>query len=189
MLAVVCVSLLACQGPGASDDGRAPIPTGPSEVVVHGSRDRSAPNRPIVVVDAPPGATARIHRAIADLRSAGVWEALSAHLFAVTVSAVSGPDSSPEDGHLADAFFRPHVVKRPGGRYCGIRFYASAVKTDLARQRYYFDSGRLAEEPPSLRIFWAAILAHELTHCRDEHNGEAPALKVEQRVVERLELE
>jgi len=60
------------------------------------------------------------------------------------------------------------------------------MRDDLAKQHHYYYMDRLPAEPPTMDEFWVAILAHELTHCRDRGRTEKVALQFERRVLERL---
>ena len=186
-LAVAACSLLlfaACDSAEPSREVEADRPSASSPLR---ERDASPGPRLSVHVNAPAPAVRRIRTAIEDLRSIELWPGLTAHLFELHISALGGAANVPEDEHLADAFYRPRVVRHPRGRYCGIRFYSKAMRDDLVRQRIYRAEGRLAEDPPSVRHFWAAVLAHELTHCRDDDRDEATALRVEGNVVDALQ--
>jgi len=180
LLLAACDS--AAPSPPDAELGRPPAASSPLR-----ERNASPGPRLSVHIDAPAPARRRIRTAIEDLRSIELWPGLTTHLFEVHISALEGASNVPEDEHLADAFYRPRVVRHSSGRYCGIRFYSKAMRDDLVRQRIYRAEGRLAEDPPSVRHFWAAVLAHELTHCRNDGSDEATALRVEGNVVDALQ--
>jgi hypothetical protein len=125
-----------------------------------------------------------IARAVIDLKDLGLWSRLTRHLDGgPRLRPLPGRSNVPDDGHLADSLYR---ARADGGRYCRVTFYPAAMQDDLARQRFYYRRGFLRARPPTMTEFWTMILAHELTHCRDQRRGERVALAVEARVLELL---
>jgi hypothetical protein len=128
----------------------------------------------------------RIAAAVGDLKHLDLWRRLTRHLDHLRLRVRPGRSNVPRDAHLADSLYR---FLSPGGeRFCRVTFYPRAMRDDLAKQRFYYDQGGLAERPPAMAEFWTMILAHELTHCRDERRGERIALRVEARVLAGLRL-
>jgi hypothetical protein len=121
---------------------------------------------------------------VTDLEDLGLWSRLTGHLDSHPLRALTGRSRIPRDGHLADSLYRS--LDSDGGRFCRVTFYPSAMREDLARQRYYYERGLVRAQPPTMREFWTMILAHELTHCRDQRRGERAALAAEARVLELL---
>lgn len=135
----------------------------------------------------PAGAAGdRIATAVGDLKRLNLWRRLSRHLDHLRLRVRPGRSNVPRDAHLADSLYR--FLSPGGGRFCRVTFYPRAMRDDLAKQRFYYHQGGLADRPPAMAEFWTMILAHELTHCRDERRGERIALRVEARVLERLRL-
>jgi hypothetical protein len=128
----------------------------------------------------------RIAAAVGDLKHLNLWRRLTRHLDHLRLRVRPGRSNVPRDAHLADSLYR--FLSPGGGRLCRVTFYPRAMRDDLAKQRFYYDQGGLAERPPAMAEFWTMILAHELTHCRDERRGERIALRVEARVLEGLRL-
>lgn len=126
----------------------------------------------------------RVDRAIADLKKIDFWKRLTDHLYVVKFGSRLGRSNIPTDGHLADAFLTVQIDGDLGGPLCDVRFYPTAMKDDLERWRAYFAQGLLDDQPPSLRQFWASIMAHELSHCFvDGPNGERVAQRWEERAL------
>lgn len=125
----------------------------------------------------------RISRAIADLKVVGMWKRLTKELFVVELSARPGRDFIPEDAHLADAYRTLDIRGEHAGVLCDITFYPRAMLDDLDRWRSYFERGLMAEPPPTVRQLWAAILAHELSHCLKRDNDEDSAQAWERRAL------
>lgn len=125
----------------------------------------------------------RISRAIADLKVVGMWKGLTRELFVVELSARPGRDFVPEDGHLADAYRTLDIRGEYAGVLCDITFYPRAMLDDLDRWRDFFERGLMAEPPPTARQLWAAILAHELSHCLKRDNDEDSARAWERRAL------
>lgn len=127
-----------------------------------------------------------LERAIGDLKAISFWERLTEELFVVEVSARPGRSFVPEDAHLADAFRTLDIREDQGGVLCDITFYPTAMTDDLARWADYHDRGQIADPPPTLRQLWAAVLAHELSHCLKEDNDEEAAQRWEERALKAL---
>lgn len=125
----------------------------------------------------------RISRAIADLKVVGMWKRLTRELFVVELSARPGRAFVPEDAHLADAYRTLDIRGEHAGVLCDITFYPRAMLDDLERWRSYFERGLMAEPPPTARQLWAAILAHELSHCLKRDNDEDSAQAWERRAL------
>ena len=130
----------------------------------------------------------RVRLAVVDLRRLGVWKKLTRHLHIVKIGTRPGVERIPGDGHLADAVFtfasRDHS---PTGLVCDIVFFSSAMSNDVARQAQYYAQGALDHEPPTLREFWAVVLAHELAHCDTPgQKGEAYSERWEKRILAKL---
>lgn len=121
----------------------------------------------------------RVRRAIADLRRLRFWKDLTAEVKSVRISTRPGPERIPGDGHLADAIRNVELGRRPGF-VCDVMLFSQAIADDVARQGSFYSQGRLTGPPPTLRQFWAVILAHELAHCTDRgQRGEAYSTKWE----------
>ncbi len=126
----------------------------------------------------------RVRRAVADLERLGFWRELTSHVASVTIATRPGPERVPPDGHLADAVMNVRLGRHPGYT-CDIMIFSQALEDDVANQTTYYSEGRLAAPPPTLRQFWAVILAHELAHCSKRgQRGEAYSTKWEQRVLD-----
>ena len=126
----------------------------------------------------------RIARAKRDLERLGFWKELTGHLAVVRVATRPGPERVPEDGHLADALYTAKITGRVRGRVCDILIFSQALADDVGRQASYYAEGRLASPPPTLRQFWAVILAHELAHCTKRgQRGETFSSRWERRVL------
>ena len=160
----------------------APSPAGPSAL-------RAPTQPPLRVENSAAGRSGRlIARAVRDLKRGGFWRPLTRHLYKIHLSTRDGSVNIPDDGHLADALLTADIDRRGSGTLCDIRFYPAAVTRDLVRQWEFFEDGRLPRRPPTLRRFWAAILAHELAHCLPHPNplrqvGEPVARRWERRVL------
>jgi hypothetical protein len=108
----------------------------------------------------------RAATAVRDLRQLGFWGELTRRHDVVRIGSRNGPSGVPADGHLADSLFTSTPL--PGGGYgilCDVIVYERALRDDVLRQSTYYAEGRLPGPPPSLRHFWAVIVAHELAHC------------------------
>jgi hypothetical protein len=134
------------------------------------------------------GSSARfVQQAVRDLKRLDLWGPLTDHLYVIKVGSRSGRDNVPRDGHLADAYITGLVEDEGAGALCDIMFFPTAITDDLARWRTYHANGYLEAPAPSLRQFWAALLAHELGHCMEGPRGEKVAEKWEQRALHRFE--
>ena len=126
----------------------------------------------------------RVRRAVEDLKRLGFWRDLTSHVASVRVGTRPGPERVPPDGHLADAVLNVRLGTYPGYS-CDIMIFSQALEDDVANQTIYYSEGRLAAAPPTLRQFWAVILAHELAHCSKRgQRGEAHSTPWERRVLE-----
>lgn len=126
----------------------------------------------------------RIARAVRDLRELGYWKELTAHVVRVAIAGRPGAGRVPRDGRLAQAVSTLHTTGRYPGSWCEIAIFPHALEEDIERQAVYYSQGRLAAPPPSLREFWAVILAHELAHCSPRgQKGEAYSTEWEARVL------
>ncbi len=133
------------------------------------------------------GPSARfVGRAVRDLKRLDLWGPLTDHLYVIEVGSRLGRDNIPRDGHLADAYITGLVEDKGAGALCDIMFFPTAITDDLARWRTYHASGYLEAPPPSLRQFWAALLAHELGHCMEGPRGERVAERWERRALHRF---
>jgi hypothetical protein len=134
------------------------------------------------------GPSARFVRgAVRDLKRLDLWVPLTDHLYVIEVGSRLGRDNIPRDGHLADAYITGLVEEQGAGALCDIMFFPTAITDDLARWRTYHANGYLEAPPPSLRQFWAALLAHELGHCMEGPRGERVAERWERRALHRFE--
>lgn len=122
--------------------------------------------------------------AVSEIKRLRLWRGMTEDLTRLRIRARPGERAVPQDRHLADSLYRP--TRKTDGRYCRVTFYPRAMREDLAKQRHYYSQDRLPAEPPTMDEFWVAILAHELTHCRDSMRSEKVALRVERRVLKRL---
>ena len=139
-----------------------------------------------MIVEAAAPARALLEAAVADLKSIDLWHRLTDHLYLIELDSRPGGANVPEDGHLADAYFTGFVDDGGGGAVCDVMFFPSAVAADLARWREYYSQGLLAEEPPSRRVFYGSLLAHELAHCLPGPRGESVARAWEERARDAL---
>lgn len=140
----------------------------------------------LVVIEAFGPVRERLLAAVADLKAIDYWRRLTDHLYRVELDSRHGTANVPEDDHLADAYFTGIVEDGRGGAVCDVMFFASAISTDLARWRDYYARGLLADPAPTLRQFYASLLAHELAHCRRGPRGEDVAQAWERRALEAL---
>lgn len=173
----------------------APLPSNsaPAKLPRTAARAPRIPPRPKVYFRGREG-RAEVHRAIADLKEVGLWRPLTEHLYRIEVLVRAGAGAVPEDGHLADARFTKTLIGSgtfdyPLGSYCIIRFYPTAMLSDLARWNSYYERGLTGLVPPSHRQFWASIVGHELSHCPQRGITPTPepvALAWERRVREAL---
>lgn len=170
-------------GPSGGTDGSGPgprmgpSPGGPQE------RARTQPRRAKLTITALGRDRLRSRRAVADLKKLGFWPRLTGKVTEVVISTRAGRGSMPKDGHLADAIRTVQVGKRPG-YVCDVMIYSTALADDVFRQAGYYSSGSIQAPPPTLREFWAMILAHELAHCSERgQRGEAYSTGWERRVL------
>ena len=112
-----------------------------------------------------------VRRAIADLKALGFWRRLTRHLYLVQISSRPGLENIPKNEHLADALLSAYVDERGAGPLCSIMFFPAAIERDLARQNLLHSRGLLQRPAPSVRHFYAALLAHELAHCLLGHES------------------
>lgn len=151
----------------------------------------SLPRRPKVYLGEMGGARSEVKRAIADLKTVGLWDQLTKHLYRIDVKVRPGESSVPEDRHLADARFWKAAIARgtydyPRGSYCWVRFFPAAMNEDLVRWNSYYAQGLTPDPPPTVRQFWGSIFGHELSHCPrkgTETSPEEVALAWERRVL------
>jgi hypothetical protein len=187
-LFLVVVLAGGCSGSTVLHSG-SPAPAsqelGAVEPVAEGAH-RAASRREFVELSLAISSRGDIARAIDDLKDLGLWGELTRHLDRLRLRVRSGRANVPRDGHLADSLYRS--TGHAGRRFCRVTFYPRAMRDDLAKQRFYYSEGGLAEAPPEMDQFWTMILAHELTHCRDRHRSEKVALRVEARVLDLLSL-
>lgn len=179
LLVAVALALAGCAGggePGGTAATTAPTP---------------APSRSVVIN--PPGvrvenaalgrSKVRVRRAIRDLKAADLWKPLTRHLYRIKFGSRLGLVNVPEDGHLADAVLTAAFDRHAQGRLCDVMLFPNAIARDLERWRTYWARGALADPPPSLRAFWASIVAHELGHCFPGGPGEKVARSWERRAL------
>ena len=176
---------------GARSSGPAPSPPPQGE---RAERVPSVPTRPKVYFGEMGGSRAEVEGAIADLKTVGLWDDLTKHLYRIDLKVRPGESGVPEDRHLADArFLRAQIARGtfdyPKGAYCWIRFFPAAMSDDLVRWNSYYDQGLTPDPPPTERQFWGSILGHELSHCPQKGTETSPedvALSWESRVLEAL---
>lgn len=130
----------------------------------------------------------RIRQAVSDLKRLGFWKRLTDHLWQVRISTRPGEARIPQDGHLADAIYTFQQGRGSNLEpVCDIFFYSRAMTLDAERQAAAEAAGALEEPAPSLRQFWAVVLAHELAHCTGKgQKGEKHSTRWEERVLEAL---
>lgn len=125
----------------------------------------------------------QVDQAVADLKELGFWRDLTKHVVHVKIATRPGLERIPEDGHLADAIQNVQLDPRPGF-VCDIVIFSEALANDVTDQMGFYLDGRISTQPPTLRQFWAVILAHEVGHCSPKgQKGEAHSTKWEQRVL------
>ena len=180
--AFVLISCTGDQAPPARDsDGRG----GPVEDAI---KERGPTRiRARVENNAFGSSAGLVRRAVRDLKRIHLWRRLTHHLYVIELGSRLGRDDVPRDGHLADAYITGVVEEEGAGALCDIMFFPTAVTDDLARWRTYHASGYIEESPPSLRQFWAGLLAHELGHCMEGPRGERVAEMWERRAMDRFE--
>ncbi|CAN5697144.1 hypothetical protein BH20ACT21_BH20ACT21_19270 [soil metagenome] len=148
------------------------------------NRKSAASPRVPVTIEGGPRTHPAMSNAVAEIKRLHMWRRMTSHLTRLRIRARPGVSAVPRDRHLAESFYRS--TRQIDGRFCRVTFYPRAMRDDLAKQRHYYSQDRLPAEPPTMDEFWVAILAHELTHCRDLNRTEKVALQVERRVLERL---
>src|SRR5918994_635051 len=157
LVAFVLMSCTGDQAPPARDSDRR------REPVEDAIKERAPTRIRARVENNAFGSSARlVQRAVRDLKRLDLWGRLTRRLYVVELGSRLGRDNVPRDGHLADAYATGLVDERGAGALCDIMFFPTAVTDDLARWRTYHASGFIEESPPSLRQFWAGLLAHEL---------------------------
>ena len=180
----LCLLLPSCIG----DDPTIPVTRITPE---RGSAERpptqaTGPSRFRVEMEAKGRARPLLIRAVADLKRIGFWGDLTSHLYVLRIDSRVGRLNVPRDGHLADAYYTGTIDRRGAGELCDVMFFSTAVSDDLARWRGFWAAGRIAEPPPSVRHFYASLLAHELAHCRHGARGEPEAIRWERRARDAL---
>ena len=170
-------------GPSGRGDGsksrprKDPSPGGAQE------RARTEPRKAKLTIAALGRGRMRSRQAVWDLKELGYWPRLTRHVTEVRISTRAGRGSMPKDGHLADAILNVQLGKRPG-YVCDVMIYSTALADDVGRQAGYYSAGTLRAPPPTLREFWAVILAHELAHCSERgQRGEVYSTKWERKVL------
>lgn len=174
----------ACSG-GQTPEAAGTSPSPPRTLASHTPERRPivTPKRLLIENDAFGRSRTRVAQAIKDLRKVGLWDRLTRRLYAVKFGSRIGEANIPDDGHLADAYLTARVDGDVGGAFCDIMFFPSAMIADLDRWETYYSQGLIAESPPTIRQFWAAIMAHELAHCFKGRNGEPIAMEWETRAL------
>ena len=205
LVALAALALASCEI-GDRDDGVVAVPStdasegggqglpgrtngskpGPREAASPGGaqeRARTEPRRAKLTIAALGRGRMRSRQAVADLKKLGFWAPLTRHVTEVVISTRAGRGSVPEDGHLADAIRNVQLGKRPG-YVCDVMIFSTALADDVARQEAYYYAGTLQAPPPTLRQFWAVILAHELAHCSERgQRGEEHSTRWERKVL------
>jgi hypothetical protein len=128
----------------------------------------------------------RVAQAVTDLKSIGLWDDLTNHLYVVNIQSRPGTTDIPDDRHLADAFLTAQIDEGGSGGLCSIMFFPAAVRAEYSRLLVYA-ARHPTYEPPSYRHLWSSILGHELGHCFKGQPGEEVARRWEQRVLAALE--
>lgn len=178
MLAALSLAV-ACEAPPPVIELAPPAPRG----VTVSQKSPSSPLAKLSIAGGPRTHPA-MSGAVAEIKRLHLWRKMTSHLTRLHIRARPGKSAVPRDRHLADSLYRP--TRQIDGRFCRVTFYPRAMRDDLAKQRYYYVQDRLPAEPPAMDDFWVAILAHELTHCRDHGRTEKASLRVEHRVLELL---
>ena len=124
----------------------------------------------------------RMARGVADLKTLGLWDDLTDHLFVVRVTTREGLGSAPADGHLAQALLQRRYTEEGAGELCYIVFFTDAIARDLP----LLAGGVDRIDAGFIRRYWSSILAHELAHCLDGGSGEDVAREWERRVFDEL---
>ena len=148
------------------------------------TRARPVPAR-VRILPLSPTDRRNVRRAVRDLKGLKVWDDLTDHIDFIRISTRPGVERIPLDGHLADSLFTGLV--RPGrdGSLCDVYMYSEAIARDVDNQQTLYAYGRLSAPPPTLRQFWAVVLAHEVAHCSQRgQQGELRSNRWERRVLD-----
>lgn len=185
--ALLAAALLwGCEGSGRPPEARStpaplisPTPTPAQE------RPSTKRTGPTISNEAMGRSRGRVKTAMADLKAVSLWGPLTRRLYSLQLQSDPGLDGLPDDGHLADAMLSAVVDREGAGTHCSVRFYPAAMKREMTTlERGYLDGS--FGPPPTLRQLWAAILAHELAHCRNWEAGEPFAEEWEERALAAL---
>ncbi len=180
---MILSATIACSGGNTPTDGGALPPTTQPRPTPTAQRGITDPKGVVVTNVSLERTKEDVDQAIHDLKEVGLWRALTRHLYEVKFGSRNGRSNVPDDGHLADAFLTAKVDGNIGGTFCDILFFPTAMEDDLDRWESYYSQGLLDDEPPTLRQFWASIMAHELGHCVDGPHGEAVAMRWESKAL------
>jgi len=181
--ATVAIVAALAFAPVACDEAR--VPVAPERTVAATPSSPVVPVRhtPRVVIESSGRTRARLVTAVRDLKRVDLWPRLTDHLYEIELDSRAGTANVPPDGHLADAYFTGVVDERGAGPVCDVMFFPSAVAADLVRWRQYYAAGVMASPAPTERAFYAALVAHELAHCRRGARGEPVARAWEARAL------
>lgn len=164
--------------PGAPDERRGATPTDVR------AQDRRATAGGLRVTNEARGPSRRrVTIAVRDLKQVSLWRPLTRDLYSLQLQTDPGTYGVPDDGHLADAMIGAVVEPHGSGTHCSIRFYPAAIRAELDTLEEGYRTGTFGA-PPSYRQLWAAVLAHELAHCRDWEGAEPYAKQWEARALE-----
>ncbi|MDQ3986177.1 MAG: hypothetical protein M3280_06720, partial [Actinomycetota bacterium] len=120
-----------------------------------------------------------------DLKDLKMWDDLTDHIDFIRISTRPGIERIPLDGHLADSLFTGLIRRGRDGTLCDVYMYSEAIARDVTSQQTLYSYGRLSAPPPSLREFWAVVLAHEVAHCSQRgQQGELRSGRWERRVLD-----
>lgn len=186
---VVVMVMVACDQGAPSSEKANPVPSRITHVAPDKPRrpqERKA-TRPELRIDNQ-GHTGpdrvRVQRAIRTLEELGFWDELTGHLHTVIVRTRPGERRKPLDGHLADSLYTARIGPGPDGLVCDIVIFSEALADDVEVQNSNYERGAVAVPAPSLKQFWAVILAHELAHCTTPgQRGERRSTRWEHRVL------
>lgn len=173
-----CSSERSARPEAASSPGTASVSPTPA------NRPVVTPDRLIVENDGFGRSKGRVAQAIADLKEVGLWQRLTRRLYAVKFGSRPGETNIPDDGHLADAFLTVRIDGDFGGAFCDVMFFPRAIIADLDRWELYHSQGLMSDPAPTIRQFWASIMAHELAHCFKGRNGEPIAMEWEDKALQ-----